>query len=214
MLERYWCSERGLLADSGERADFSEHAQALGILAGLTPPGGASNWTDAWLSAATDLAAPSLYFTHYVLDALHRAGRDETLHARLRAWREVSVTGLLTVPEAPEPTRSDCHVWSAHARWHFAASVAGVRSAAPGFARVEVAPQFGALRHIDAEVFHPRGRIRVTLTRTAGRVEGTVALPPEAIGRFRWAGRSIDLAPGNNAINQPESADTGHTTFP
>jgi hypothetical protein len=213
ILDRYWCAARGLLADTGEQAHFSEHAQALGLLAGLAPPGGASNWTDAWL-LANDLAVPSLYFTHYVLDALHRAGRDEALHARLRAWREVSATGLLTLPEAPEPTRSDCHVWSAHVRWHFAASVAGVRPAAPGFARVEVAPQFGALRHVDAEVFHPRGRVRVTLTRTAGGVEGIVELPPETTGQLRWARRSIDLAPGSNAINQPDHFAAGDTSFP
>ena len=203
ILEHYWCAERRLLGDTGARADFSEHAQALGLLAGLTPPGGVSDWTDAWLTGK-ELAGPSLYFTHYVLEALHLMGRDERLHARFRAWREMSAAGLLTLPEAPEPTRSDCHVWSAHVRWHFAASVAGIRPAAPGFSRVQVAPQLGPLRHVDAEVFHPRGRLRVRLTRTAGRIDGIIELPPETTGQLRWAGRSMELAPGTNLIREPD----------
>jgi alpha-L-rhamnosidase len=201
ILNRYWDAERGLLADTGALTDFSEHAQALGLLAGLAPARGVACWINAWL--AGELTAPSLYFTHYVLDAFHRADRTDALHARLGAWREVSATGLLTMPETPEPTRSDCHGWSAHVRWHFAASVAGVRPAAPGFSRVEVAPQPGALGLVEADVFHPRGQVRVVLERNDGGLRGTVELPRETPGTLRWRDARLSLSPGCNPIDLP-----------
>lgn len=196
---RYWCSERGLLADTSDRADFSEHAQALGLLAGLIPPGGIDQWVDTWL-ASRDLARATLYFSFYVLDALRLAGRETELTQRIQAWDDLLPMGLLTLPEAPEPTRSDCHGWSAHVRWHLVASLAGVRPAAPGFARVEVAPLFGPLRKIETEVPHPRGLLRIALAREHGRLHGTITLPADTTGELRWQNVSRPLHTGENTV--------------
>jgi alpha-L-rhamnosidase len=207
ILARYWCARRGLLADTGGRDFFSEHAQALGILAGVKPSGGMGAWVEAWL-ASSDLAQATLYFSHYVLDALHLAGRDDALHARLQRWREPAADGLLTLPETPEPTRSDCHGWGAHVRWHFAASVAGVRPAAPGFALVEVAPQPGAWRVIEAEVCHPGGRVRVEFKRAGGRLRGKIDLPAGVAGEMRWQGARLSLRSGPNPVDLPDRPDS------
>lgn len=199
ILGRYWCGQRGLLADTGERADFSEHAQALGLLAGIASPGGQAAWVDTWL-AAKGLARATSYFSFYIMEALRQAGRGRELYQRINAGREVLATGLLTMPEAPEPTRSDCHGWSAHLRWHAAASLAGVRPTAPGFARVEVAPLPGAIDRIDAVIQHPRGVIRVQWQQVDERLSGSVELPAGTSGEFRWQGRVQALQAGLNRI--------------
>jgi alpha-L-rhamnosidase len=202
VLERYWSAERGLLADTGARRDFSEHAQALGLVAGIQPPGGAAAWVQAWL-AAPGLARATGYFSFYIMEAFRLAGCGAELHLRIDAGREVLATGLLTMPEAPEPTRSDCHGWSAHLRWHFAASVAGVRPLAPGFARVAVAPQLGPLQRIEVTVPHPRGEISVGLRRESGRLRGRIGLPAALAGEFHWEGAVHPLLAGENLIDEP-----------
>jgi alpha-L-rhamnosidase len=200
IVARYWNTERGLLADTGRHADYSEHAQALGILSGITPAGGVNRWTDTWL-AAKDLTAATMYFSFYVMDAWRAMGCEDALHRRLGALREVEATGLLTLPEAPEPTRSDCHAWTAQVRWHLAASVAGVRPAAPGFARVEVAPLLGELEKIDTVVRHPRGDIVVSLRRAATHLSGLIELPEGIEGELKWADRRYPLRSGKNKID-------------
>lgn len=201
ILARFWSDARGLLADTSARNEFSEHAQALGVLADLVPTGGVARWVDAW-QAARDLARATIYFSFYTMEALRRAGRGEALHARFQLWRDVLATGLLTMPEAPEPTRSDCHGWSAHVRWHLAASVAGVRPSAPGFARVEIAPLFGGLHAIDAEVRHPRGVVRVSLRRAGDRLIGGVTLPDGVEAELRWNGRTRVLPGGVSRLDE------------
>jgi alpha-L-rhamnosidase len=199
ILARYWSADRNLLSDTRSPAPFSEHAQALGLLAGIEPPGGRERWTDAWI-ASTDLSVATIYFSFYTIEALQQTARTDAWHRRLALWRQVHARGLLTLPEAPEPTRSDCHGWSAHVRWHAVASLAGVRPLAPRFASVGVAPQFGAVHHVRAEVNHPRGWVRVELRREDDRLTGAIDLPSDTPGELRWQGRQYSLHPGANAI--------------
>jgi alpha-L-rhamnosidase len=200
ILTRYWSVPRGLLADTGAFSSFSEHAQALGFLAGLVPLRGIQQWATAW-GSATGLAPATVYFSFYVIEALRQAGRGDELFRRFADMAGQATDGLLTMPEAPEPTRSDCHGWSAHWRWHAAATLAGVRPAAPGFARVEVAPQFGELKTITAEVRHPHGLVKVTLQREGRHLGGSVELPEGVSGELRWHNDLHPLTPGKNAVD-------------
>ena len=64
---------------------------------------------------------------------------------RMELWFNLIEQGFKTTPEAPEPTRSDCHGWGAHPLYHDFASLLGIdgknrRPAAFGFERVEIAP--------------------------------------------------------------------------
>ncbi|WP_438479246.1 alpha-L-rhamnosidase-related protein [Oleiharenicola lentus] len=199
IVGRYWDNPRGLLADTAEHSSFSEHAQALGVLAGVVPTEGVTKWVDAWL-ASDDLAQATIYFSFYTMEALRATGRGDALHARMQLWRDVPATGLLTLPEAPEPTRSDCHAWSAHVRWHFAASIAGVRSVAPGFAQVEIAPLLGELRELETEVRHPRGDIKISLRRVGDELSGFIELPASVTGTLRWRDATQSLSAGKNLI--------------
>ena len=60
------------------------------------------------------LTQSTYYYSFYVFEALRRAGLGDRYVERLEPWRGMLAMGLTTVPETPEPTRSDSHAWSAH----------------------------------------------------------------------------------------------------
>ena len=69
----------------------------------------------------------SLYFRFYLSRALEAAGLGDEYVGLLQPWRELLAKGLTTWPEHPEPSRSDCHAWSAHPAFDLLRIVAGNR---------------------------------------------------------------------------------------
>lgn len=200
ITQRWWNASRGLLADDSGHAHFSEHAQCLALLAGVLDDQRAQICLQAWLDS-TDLAKATVYFSFYPLEALYRAGRGHELMRRLDFWKGLHAQGFTTTVEMPEPSRSDCHGWGAHPLWHLQASVAGIRPAAPGFARVMVAPQPGPLAHFDATCPHPQGEVRVHWQRgNGGAWSARVDLPGGVSGTWRFDGHEQALTAGANHL--------------
>lgn len=195
-----WDAERGLFADEPSRTHFSQHANVLAVLVDLVPPAEQATLLETML-AADDLTPCTYYFRFYLDRAMKKAGLGDTYVERLGPWREMLANGLTTFAEAPEPTRSDAHAWSASPNYEFLATVCGIEPASPGFAAVAVAPALGSLEWARCSMPHPNGLIEVSLQRSAGgRLSGTVTLPPGLSGTFTWKGHEIALAPGENAI--------------
>jgi len=192
----FWDEPRGLWADDDSHATFSQHGQALAIIAGLRAPDPA-RWADA---AANGLAAATIYFQHYLFEALGRVGRADLVLERLEVWRGLVRQGFKTPVESPEPARSDCHAWGAHPVFHLHATIAGIRPVAPGFRHVRIAPQPGGLATITSELPHPRGTLRLQARFANGGVDAEVELPPETTGTFVWAGRETPLRSGTQAV--------------
>jgi hypothetical protein len=120
----------------------------------------------------------------------------------LEPWREMLTHGLSTWAEWNGPdARSDCHAWGASPNFEFLRTVAGIEPLAPGFARVRVAPNPGALRKITARMPHPRGEIEVRLVRGAsGKLAADIGLPAGVDGEFQWGGEKRTLDPGKNHL--------------
>ena len=108
--------------------------------------------------------------------------------------------GLTTFAEKPDPTRSDCHAWSASPNYDLLATVAGIRPAAPGFSKISIAPNFGNLKQINAKMPHPQGEIEVNLSRNGEDVSGSITIPEKTSGVFQWRGGELTLNPGQNLI--------------
>ncbi len=171
-----WDESRGLYRDIAGGATVSEHAQILALLSGLVPAARRVRLLDG-LASATDLARTTVYFSHYLFEVAARYCRPELLERRLPFWSGLPGQGFTTVPEAPEPSRSDCHAWGAHPLYHRAASILGIRPAAPGFAAVRIAPMLGSLAHAAGTWPHALGDIRVEVRGAHGRVELPAGLP-------------------------------------
>jgi hypothetical protein len=199
VVETFWLPQRGLFADNAEGTCFSEHAQCFAVLSDSVPRDHRSNVAVA-MAEDKDLARTTLAFSHYLFEAYRRLDRPDLFHQRLRAWPELLEIGLKTTPEQPEPTRSDCHAWTAHILHHARATVLGVRPAAMGFAEVEVRPWLGPLRQAAGRIIHPQGWIEVELQQDGVALHGQVTLPEGVAGRFLWADQSTALGPGPNPI--------------
>ena len=175
--ESFYDADRGLYADDLGHTAFSEHAQSLALLAGAKY--GETAVRTMIQQPPEALARTTVYFDHYLFEALHRIGRTDVLLGRLGLWLDLLDQGLRTVIEHPEPTRSDCHAWGAHPLYHYVATLLGVRPTAPGMTAVTVAPQLGGLEWAHASVPTPHGPLEVRAE--AGRPAEIIAPPAIAV---------------------------------
>ena len=158
-----WDPQRELLGDTPSKRTFSQHANALAVLADLVP---AERQAQLMRRVLRDesLTQATYYFRFYLFRALSKAGLGDDYVVQLGPWREMLSLGLTTLAERPEPTRSDSHAWSAHPNVDLLTIVAGVQPGEPGFRKVRIAPHLGPLRHVRAAVSTPGGLVQVALT--------------------------------------------------
>jgi len=176
-VRTFWDEGRALFAEDAEHTQWAEHAQCMAICGGFVPKG-RMRALGAALASATDLDRATVYYSFYLFEAYRILGRPADFHSRFGLWFGLEANGQRTVPEMPEPTRSDCHAWGSHPLFHALASIAGVRPAAPGFSSVRIAPMPGPLGRIDARVPHPKGEVRMKIERgTDGAWHGVVSVP-------------------------------------
>ena len=108
-----------------------------------------------------------------------KAGLGDRYLERLGTWTGMLAEGLTTWAETDSPdTRSDCHAWGASPNIEFFRTVLGVDSAGPGFRQVRIRPHLGPLLAAHGVVPHPKGLIKIEVTKENGVVKHTVTLPP------------------------------------
>lgn len=187
-LQEKYVREGGLTRSVDDPAwEASEHIEALFRVAqrmlDLTP--------DPWPTAELD-AAKAHRCTYYFQYYLHQARPDADYSELLRPWRQQLSLGLTTFAENPEPTRSDCHAWSAHPILGFYQHVAGITSRAVGWSQVRIAPVPGSVTEFEAHLAHPAGVLSVTLRN--GRLTVETPVPAEVI----WDGNTWQKDPGRH----------------
>lgn len=169
----------------------SEHGEALRRL--MMQMHGAELGEETWPTDALALegaAKCTYYFSYYK----HLAMRPIDYMAELAPWKQMIEEGLTTFAENPEPTRSDCHAWSAHPILGFFQIVAGVKSTAPFWAAARIEPRPGSLRRFDARIAHPGGELRVA--HEDGRLEIDSPVPYELV----WQGRREARPAGRSRV--------------
>jgi hypothetical protein len=106
-----------------------------------------------------------------------------------------------TFAETPEPTRSDCHAWSACPNYDFLDIICGIQPASPGFKTVEIRPALGDLQWAAASMPHPRGTIEVRFERRdGGGITADITLPAGLTGDFVWQGKRTALMSGKQCL--------------
>lgn len=188
------------VADTPEKRSFSQHAAILAVLADAIPATQQQAVVERVLSDK-ELTQATFYFRFYLHRALVKAGLGDRFLGLLGPWREMRALGLTTWAETPEPTRSDCHAWSAAPNYEFLATVLGVTPEAPGFGRVRIAPHVDTLAHVSGAVPHPQGEIAVVLDRRGdGSWTAEITLPNGIAGMFAWQGTEAALKPGRQLL--------------
>ncbi len=193
-------SARHLMANTPSLSSFSQHASILGVLSGAIPPSEAPVVMQHVLSDSS-VSQATFYYRFYLTRALCKAGMADLYYSQLGPWRNMLALGLTTFAEKPEPTRSDCHAWSASPLYDFLATICGIMPDAPGFSRVLIKPALGPLHSVNAMMPHPRGDISVHLQRVLpSGIKGEITLPSGVGGRFVWEGKEVLLHEGRQEV--------------
>lgn len=198
--------DNGLIKYAFDRSwQPSEHAEALYRCAQMVAGEPVSDWPSEALEAA-NAAKCTFYFSYYKHLAIMSAAlatpsnsiQSHPTHPNymdlLAPWKEQIENGLTTFAENPEPTRSDCHAWSAHPILGFFQMVAGATSIGPGWSRARIAPQPGSLKRFDARIAHPKGELRVTFE------NGKLLIDTPVPASLHWHGKDQELEPGEHRI--------------
>lgn len=196
----YWDARRGLFADTRERDVFSQHVNSLAVSAGIATGEEARSVMTRTLDDPSLIQA-TLYFKFYVHRAMAAAGLGDRLFEELQPWQDQLSAGLTTWAETPDPTRSDCHAWSASPNVELFRTMLGIESAASGFRQVRIAPSLGGLKHVSGTIPHPAGEIAVDCRiDDRGRLTAKIALPAGVAGEFVWQGRTFALRTGKQTL--------------
>ena len=194
-----WDRARGLVADTPAKKDFSQHANVLAVLEDVVPPPDQPAVMKTVL-ADSSLSQATFYFRFYLHRAMKKAGLADDYVKQLDPWRQMLALGLTTWAENPEPTRSDCHAWSAHPNFDLLATVAGIEPAAAGFSEVTIEPHLGPLQKLTASLPHPLGDITVSYERKGEGLIADVTLPEKLSGSFVWNGKKVALHGGKQHL--------------
>ncbi|WP_460983693.1 alpha-L-rhamnosidase-related protein [Spirosoma fluminis] len=196
-----WDAGRSLLADTPAKNSFSQHANILAVLTDAVPAAQQAALLQRTVTD-TSLTQATFYFKFYLFDALKKVGLGDQFIPQLKPWRDMLAMGLTTFAENPEPTRSDCHAWSASPLYDFLSITCGINPAEPGFKSVRITPYLGDLTSVDGRMPHPAGEIAVQFQKTpTGGLTGNVTLPANLTGTVRWKGKSIPLKAGKQPIS-------------
>jgi len=194
-----WDATRGLFADTSDLAPLSQHMNALAVLYDVATPEQAPAILDRitvpghGIDAPSELYASTYYFAWYLIRAFEHAGMADRYPALLQTWRDLLKLHYTTWPESRGETRSDTHAWSAHPTADLLAIVAGIQPAAPGYARLKVAPVLGDLTSLNAAAATPKGLVSVRYKMAGDRLIAEIDRPAELPGDFVWQGKTYPL---------------------
>jgi alpha-L-rhamnosidase len=207
--EHCWDAKRGLFADNPDRDVFSQHMNTFAVLYDIATPGEAPAILERIVVAGKGIDAPpgmftsTYYFAWYLVRAFEHAGLSHRYVDLLQTWRELLNLHYTTWPESRGDTRSDTHAWSAHPTADLLGIVAGIRPAAPGYARLRVAPVLGTLSSLDATAATPHGPVSVRYRIVNEVLTADLEVPSGLPGEFIWNGRAHPLRAGHNRLKLP-----------
>jgi hypothetical protein len=210
-----WDARYGIFADTPQKSSYSREANILAVWLDVVPRSQQQAVMQRILAARTDsvtelagkpvppMSQLTYYFRFYLARALEHAGLGDLYLEELTPWRNMLKVELSTWAETPEPTRSDSHAWSASPNYDLLTIVAGIRPAAPRFARVHIEPHLGHLTHLEATMPHSGGDIHVAYRRVKASWTASIDLPKGLTGELVWSGRTYPLHEGSEQFNLP-----------
>ncbi len=197
-----WDEEKYLLTDSPEKRYYSQHANIFGILTDAVPQSQQKVLMGKILSEE-GLIQCTLYFRFYLVEALKKSGMANQYLDQLTPWYQMLNDGLTTFAEKPDPTRSDCHAWSASPNYDLLATVCGILPGSPGFKTVVIKPNPGHLKNVQGKLYLPEynDNIEVDLIKNDTKIQGKVYLPQGLSGQFIWFDKKMELKSGRQNID-------------
>lgn len=149
-----------LVQDGPGVEEYSVHCQVFAVLTGIVDAEKGKQMLETTVGNP-EIPQASVAFMFYLFRAWERCGCYEKTNDLWNVWRQMVKDNLTTCVENDTDARSDCHAWGSLLCYELPAVILGVRPAAPGFQKVQIAPQTGTLSEASGEVITPHGIIRV-----------------------------------------------------
>lgn len=200
--QKYWDNNRKIFADTKDKKYYSQHANALAIITGVSE-GSTAHELGNKLLQDSSLATASVYFRYYLYQALNKAGFGNDYLNWLGIWKQNLAMGLTTWAEMDDVnrSRSDCHAWGSSPNIELYRIVLGIDSDAPGFSKVKIEPHLGTLTNAAGTMPHPKGDIKAAYTLANNKWDVQIHLPTSITGRFIWKGKEYALKTGDNKFS-------------
>ena len=207
---------RGLYVDGEGSTHTSLHANLFPLAFGLVPEARMPGIADFLQSRGM---ACSVYGAQYLLEALFAAGRDEyavrLMTARTtRSWWHMIESGSTMTWEAWGPQFKENltwnHAWGAAPANIISRFVLGVRPLEPGYSRLLIGPQPGALAWIKGKVPTAIGPVTLEIENAAifrlavdlpANAHATVALPRRPRHRIMLDGKMMEATAAGLTLN-------------
>ena len=205
IVNMYWDNRRKLFSDTPDHTTYSQHTNALAILAGVKTIEDRRDLMQRTLTD-TSLTQATIYFKYYLHRAVHLTGLGDQYLELLDDWKIQLRNGLTTWAEISDHTnaRSDCHAWGASPSIEFFRIVLGIDSGGPGFKTVAIEPHLGSLTQASGKIPHAMGDIFVRYVLKKGMWKIKIDLPRDLQGNFTWRGESRSLHPGENLFDMKQ----------
>lgn len=199
VYRRCWDAGRQMLADTPDKKTFSQHANIWAVLTDAVPVAQQAALLQR-IAADTSITQATFYFKFYLFEALKKTKLGDNFLPLLKPWHDMRAMGLTTFAEEPEPTRSDCHAWSASPNYEFLSLVCGIRPETPGFRSILIEPALGNLQWAEGKMPHPDGEIKVRYERKGAQWTANITLPLKSTGSFVWKGQKRPLKAGEQTF--------------
>ena len=217
---------RGIYVDGEGSAHASLQANMFALAFGLTPDDRKAKVADFVQSRGM---ACSVYGAQYLLEALFEAGRDEyavqlmTARTKRSWWHMIELASTMTLEAWDADFKKNLtwnHAWGSVPANIISRYVLGVRPAEPGYAKMLIAPQPGALKSARGKVPTAVGPVVVSfkngdtfmleldLPRGAN---ASVTLPRRSAGKVSHNGKSTAATTKGNAFILNDIGPGRHT---
>ncbi len=195
VLKNCYDTQKGLIAETPDKENFSQHTNIMAILTNAISEKDQKEIMQKILDDKSLIQA-TIYYKFYLFNALQKSGLGDKYLDLLQNWTNQLDLGLTTFAETDIEPRSECHAWSASPNFHFLTLIAGIQPNAKNFSKIKIAPNLGKLNYIRAKMPHPNGYIEIDLERDKTHIKANILLPKGVKGVFIWQGKSIQLKEG------------------
>lgn len=192
--------EKALMADTPEKTSYSQHANIWAVLSGAVEDKKARKVMIHMLHDKS-IEQATFFYKSYLIRALKKVGIHDQYYGQLRPWERSLDLELYNAPERIQPGYSEHNDWSAQPNYDFLATICGITSVSPAFARVQIQPTLGTLTEIEGTMQHPDGLISVKYRRLGKTgIHAEIDLPKTINGDFIWNNRMQELRGGKQTI--------------
>jgi hypothetical protein len=226
-VARFWSRERSLFVsnlpweDAEGRGRLDDRSLATALLFDQCPGGRVAESLEALATPGASLAVSPPASAHWRLRALARHGRIDVVLRELRErWARLpAVLKNNTIPERWDARPDTADAWSEGGVGPLLVlygDVAGIRPAAPGFAKVEIRPRLGDLKELELVCHTPRGAIGFRAEAQEEGHRAWVTLPANCPGELVLPvteGRGVAVTAADRALGLERFAlPAGQTT--